>query len=103
MFSFSTLTLSSSFTSSVTSILAFFSMLIWVLIANSKAYFLTFLSYTPLPWLDYWYTQNSSTSYLKAISRTDLSNSYGLIISLFISIIIFLTTVYIYNKKDVKN
>lgn len=103
MFSFSTLTLSSSFTSSVTSILAFFSMLIWVLIANSKAYFLTFLSYTPLPWLDYWYTQNSSTSYLKAISRTDLSNSYGLIISLLISIIIFLTTVYIYNKKDVKN
>lgn len=103
MFSFSTLTLSTSFTSSVTSTMTLFSMLIWMLIANSKAYFLTFLSYTPLPWLDYWYTQNNSTAYMKAISRTNLSNSYGFIISILVSVIVFLITAFIYNKKDIKN
>lgn len=103
LFSLSTITLSTALTASLTSIVSIFSITIWAMIANFGARFLTVLSYTPIPYLDYWFVRYSNNYYIRTISSTPLSDNYGLIISLVVSIVLFLITVLIYNKRDVKN
>ena len=103
MFSISTITLSTTLAESLTLILTFLSTFTWMLIAKAKVTFLTFLNYTPFPWIDYSFVTMDSEFYLKSITRTNLSSSYGIIISIVFSIILFLITVLIYNKKDIKS
>ena len=103
LFSLSTITLSTALTASLTSIISIFSITIWMLIANFGARFLTILSYTPIPYLDYWFVRYGNSCYIQTISNTGLSDSYGLMISLIVTVILFLITVLIYNKRDIKN
>lgn len=103
LFSLSTITLSTSLTASITSILSIISVTIWALISNFNATFLTFLSYTPIPYLDYWFTRYHSRYYIQTISTTPLNDEYGLLISIVVTIVLFLLTILIYNKRDIKN
>ncbi len=103
LFSLSTITLSTSATSGIAAITTFFGMLIWPLISGSRAYLLSPLNYTPLPWVNYRMVTSSGLNYLRSISLTPLNDSYGLIISIIGSVLLFLLTVYVYNKKDIKN
>ena len=103
LFSLSTITLSTSVTSGITSITVFLGMLIWPLISGSRVYSLSFLNYTPLPWINYRMVTSSGLNYLRSISLTPLSDYYGLIISIIGSILLFLLTVFVYNKKDIKS
>ena len=103
LFSLSTITLSTSLTASITSILSIISVTIWALISNFNATFLTFLSYTPIPYLGYWFTRYHSRYYIQTISTTPLNDEYGLLISIVVTIVLFLLTILIYNKRDIKN
>ena len=103
LFSLSTITLSTSVTSGITSITVFLGMLIWPLISGSRVYSLSFLNYTPLPWINYRMVTSSGFNYLRSISLTPLSDYYGLIISIIGSILLFLLTVLKKKKKDIKS
>ena len=103
LFTLSALTLSTSLTAVLTSITSVVSINIWMLISNFRATFLTFLSYTPIPYLDYWLVRYNNFYYVESISRTNLWDNYGLFISLIVGLVLFFITVLIYNKKDIKN
>ncbi|MBR1386072.1 MAG: ABC transporter permease subunit [Bacilli bacterium] len=103
MFSISTITLSTTLAESLTLILVILSTFSWMLIAKARVTFLNFLNYSPFPWIDYRFVSMDSEFYLKAITRTWLNSSYGLIISIIVSITLFLITVLVYNKKDIKS
>lgn len=103
LFSLSTITLSTSLTATLISIVSVFSISIWMIISNMGAIFLKFLCYTPIPYIDYYFVRYRSIYYLQTISSTNLNYNYGLIISLIVGIILYIITVIIYNKRDIKN
>lgn len=103
LFSLSTLTLSTSLTASIISILTVFSFMIWFLISQLGFTFLSFLCYTPIPYLDYWMVRYNSRIYLEAIVREELFSNYGIVIGLVVAVVCTLVTIFIYKKRDIKN
>lgn len=103
LFSLSTITLSTSLTASIISILTVFSFMIWFLISQLGLTFLSFLCYTPIPYLDYWMVRYNSRYYLESIVRENLFSNYGIIIGLVVAFICTLVTIFIYKKRDIKN
>ena len=103
LFGLSALTLSTSFTASIVSILTVFSFMIWFLISQLGLTFLSFLSYTPIPYLDYWMVRYNSRYYLESIVRENLFSNYGIVISLVVAVGCALITIFVYEKRDIKN
>lgn len=103
LFSLSTITLSTALTASITSIISILSVAIWSMISNFKLTFLQFLVYTPIPYIDYWFVRYHNLYYIKTIVKTPLNDSYGIIISIILSVLLFILTSLIYNKRDIKN
>ncbi|MCI8588168.1 MAG: ABC transporter permease [Bacilli bacterium] len=103
LFGLSALTLSTSFTASIVSILTVFSFMIWFLISQLGLTFLSFLSYTPIPYLDYWMIRYNSRYYLESIVRENLFSNYGIVISLVVAVGCALITIFVYEKRDIKN
>lgn len=103
LFSLSTLTLSTSLTASIISILTVFSFMVWFLISQLGLTFLSFLCYTPIPYLDYWMVRYNSRYYLESIVRENLFSNYGIVIGLVVAVVCALITIFIYKKRDIKN
>lgn len=103
LFSLSALTLSTSLTASIISILTVFSFMIWFLISQLGLTFLSFLCYTPIPYLDYWMVRYNSRYYLESIVRENLFSNYGIVIGLVVAVVCTLVTIFIYKKRDIKN
>ncbi len=102
LFSLSTISLHTSLTASIISILSIFSLFVWNLISNFGMTFLSFLLYTPIPYLNYWFVRSHYNFYDMSIVRTNLSDSYGIIISIVIAVLSYMISVYIYSKRDIK-
>ena len=103
LFSLSALTLNTSLTASIISILTVFSFMIWFLISQLGLTFLDFLSYTPIPYLDYWFVRYNSRIYLEAVVRCPVFTGYGLVIGIVVAVVLTLITLFIYRKRDIKN
>jgi len=103
LFSLSALTLNTSLTASIISILTVFSFMIWFLISQLGLTFLDFLSYTPIPYLDYWFVRYNSRIYLEAVVRSNVFTGYGLLIGIIVAVLLTIITLLIYRKRDIKN
>ncbi len=103
LFSLSALTLNTSFTASIISILTVFSFMIWALISQFGLTFLDFLSYTPIPYLDYWFVRYNSRIYLEAVVRSNVFTGYGLVIGIVVAVLLMTITLFVYKKRDIKN
>ncbi len=103
LFSLSALTLNTSLTASIISILTVFSFMVWFLISQLGLTFLDFLSYTPIPYLDYWFVRYNSRIYLEAVVRSNVFTGYGLLIGIVVAILLTIITLFVYRKRDIKN
>ena len=77
--------------------------MIWFLISQLGLTFLDFLSYTPIPYLDYWFVRYNSRIYLEAVVRSNVFTGYGLLIGIIVAVLLTIITLLIYRKRDIKN
>lgn len=100
LFFLSTITLNTSITVGITSVLAILSPIYWFICANLKC---KFLIYTPFLFFDVGFIHGKYEPYTNILKQVDISYSRGIIISLIITMILYIITNIIYSKRDVKN
>lgn len=100
MFFLSAITLNIALTSSITVVLSLVSFVAWYLISIYK---LSFLIYTPIPYLSYGDILNKTEYYLNSNLTNIVTIEFGVIISLIFIIVSYFLTNIIYIKKDIKN
>lgn len=92
----STVTLNTSITNLVCTLLSVLSIVFWYLIEHFK-----FLLVTPLMYFDTGFMHTRSNTYMEALTKFDISYSYGILISILVTLILFIITNIIYNKRDI--
>ena len=100
MFFLSAITLNIALTSGITVVLSLVSFVAWYLISIYK---LSFLIYTPIPYLSYGDILNKTEYYLNSNLTNIVTIEFGVIISLIFIIVSYFLTNIIYIKKDIKN
>lgn len=92
----SIVTLNTSLTTGVCSLISILSVVSWYLISHIKMLILT-----PLIYFDTGFIYMRSRTYMEALTQVDISYSYGIIISISVTLILFIITTIIYNKRDI--
>lgn len=92
----STVTLNTSLTTGVCSLISILSVISWYLISHIKM-----LIVTPLIYFDTGFIYMRSRTYMEALTQVDISYSYGIVISILVTLILFIITTIIYNKRDI--
>ncbi len=92
----STVTLNTSLTTGVCSLISVLSIVSWSIVSQYK-----FLVLTPLMYFDMGYIYTRSDTYMEALTKCNISYTYGIIISILIAALLFVITNIIYNKRDI--
>lgn len=96
----STLTLNTAITVGSMMAITVISPFLWHFIQQFK---LTLLAYTPIPYFMFSQIINLNENYLKTTEFANISEGYGILISLITIIVCYLITHIIYTRRDVKN
>ena len=100
LFFLSTITLSTSITVGVTSVLAILTPIYWFLCSNLKC---KFLIYTPFLFFDVGFIHGKYEPYTTVLKQIDISYGRGIIISVLVTLFLYIMTNIVYIKRDIKN
>lgn len=100
LFMLSTITLNTTITIGISTILVMISPFLWHFI---QLLHLKIVAYTPIPYFMFSQVINLNEGYLKTMDICNISESYGIIISVITIIICYLVSNYVYTKRDIKN
>ncbi len=100
MFFLSTITLNTSITVGVTSVLAILTPIYWFLCSKLK---LKFLIYTPFLFFDVGFIHGKYEPYTTILKQIDISYGRGIIISVLVTLVLYVISNVVYIKRDIKN
>lgn len=100
MFAISTITLKTTLSIGICTILTCVSPILWYIIYTYKFWF---IAYTPFPYLDYNLIFDKFEYYLLSTKYINITDNTGIIISIITIVIMYLLSLIMYLKRDIKN
>lgn len=100
LFFLSTVFLNTSLTVGITTVLGIISPFMWLLsvVGNFK-----YIVYTPLWYFDLGFMFNNSEHYIESLRKMSYNSSTGIIISIVVTLVLYIISNVVYIKRDIKN
>lgn len=102
LFSLSTVTLHTSLTTSVMTVCCILPVIFYYLCNNFNHMFL-FLTKTPFMYFDYGFIFGKSEFYTNILKYVDINFNYGILLSIVMTLILYLISTFIYSHRDIQN